>query len=332
VGVGIGEAGCSPPAQSLISDYFPPQNRATALAVYSLGLPFGMLFGALAGGWIAEAFGWRAAFAVVGLPGIALAVLARLTIPEPPRGRYDPVPASSDTPPFSAVVRRLFSQPAFVNLIVGITLAAFALYGGGAFFVPFLLRGDFGLGLGEAATAYGLFVGIAAAVGVALGGVMSDRAAARGRRFYALVPGLGFLATGPLFALAFLQADLLTLAVLAVLPLVFQHLFFGPSYALTHSLVDAASATAILFLPATLLGLGFGPPFVGWLSDLFAARAWSAANPGDFGQVCAAMAGPSCAAASFTGVKWAIVTTLGAVYPLAGLFYLLSARALGRSA
>jgi MFS family permease len=335
VGVGIGEAGCSPPAQSLISDYFPPQNRATALAVYSLGLPFGMLFGALAGGWIAEAFGWRAAFAVVGLPGLALAVLARLTIPEPPRGRYDPAPASLETPPFSAVMRRLFGQPAFVSLIIGITLAAFALYGGGAFFVPFLLRGDFGLGLGEAATAYGLFVGVAAALGVALGGLLTDRAAVHGRRFYALIPGLGFLAAGPLFALAFLQADLMVLAGLAVLPLVLQHLFFGPSYALTHGLVDArmrASATAILFLPATLLGLGFGPPFVGWLSDLFAARAWSAANPGDFREACAAMSGPTCGAASFAGVKWAIVTTLGVVYPLAGLFYLLSARALRRSA
>lgn len=335
--VGIGEAGCSPAAQSLISDYYPPERRATALAIYSLGLPLGMLFGAVAGGWLAQSFGWRAAFAVVGLPGLLLALATWLTVREPPRGAYDPHPASAATPSLAAVVRQLLARPAFIHLLIGVTLAAFGLYGGSTFFVPFLLRGDFGLDLAGAATGYGLFVGIAAALGVALGGVLTDRAGKRDRRMYAAIPGIGFLLAAPLFAAAALQADLAMVAMLVALPLVLQHLFFGPTYAITHNMVEArmrASATALLFLPATLLGLGFGPPFVGWLSDLIAAgelHGFAAACPGGAAPVGApARLAAACDAASFAGVKWALVATLGGVYPVAGLFYLLSARTLDR--
>jgi MFS family permease len=340
VGVGIGEAGCSPAAQSLISDYYPPGRRATALSVYSLGLPFGILFGALAGGWLAQSFGWRVAFAIVGLPGLLLALLTVLTVREPPRGRHDPQPASAATTPLGEVVRRLFAKPAFTPLLIGVTLAAFGLYGGGAFFVPFLLRGDFGLSLVQAATAYGLFLGLAAGAGVALGGMLTDWDGKRDKRMYAAIPGIAFLFTGPLFAAAALQTDLTAIGVLAVAPLVLQHLFFGPTYAITHNMVEArmrATATALLFLPATLLGLGLGPPFVGWLSDLIAARAFT--GTGGFAALCpggtapagaAATLAEACASASFAGVKWALTLTLGGVYPLAGLFYLISARTLRR--
>jgi MFS family permease len=339
VGVGIGEAGCSPAAQSLISDYYPPHRRSTALAIYSVGLPIGMLFGALAGGWIAHAFGWRMAFAVVGMPGVLLAVLTHLTVKEPARGAYDPPPQSAGTPALTEVVSRLFGKPAFVHLTIGVTLAAFALYGGTAFMVPFLLRGGFGLNLAQAATGYGVFVGVAAAIGVALGGVLTDWAGERDRRYYSLIPGAGFLLAAPLFAWAFVQRDVVSVAACIGLPLILQHLFFGPTYAITHNMVEArmrATATAILFLPATLLGLGFGPPFVGWLSDLIAANAF---GTGSFADLCPGGVAPAsasadlittCKAASFAGVKWAIVATLGGVYPLAALFYFLCARTLKR--
>lgn len=339
VGVGIGEAGCSPAAQSLISDYYPPERRATALSVYALGLPLGILFGALAGGWLAQSLGWRAAFAIVGLPGLVLALLTWLTVREPPRGRHDPQPLSTATPPLADVVRRLFAKPAFTPMLIGVTLAAFGLYGSGAFFVPFLLRGGFGLDLASAATAYGLLLGSAAAVGVALGGVSADWAGRRDRRMYAAIPGIAFLVASPLFVATLLQTELIAMAVLAIVPLVLQHLFFGPTYAITHNMVEArmrASATALLFLPATLIGLGFGPPFVGWLSDMIAADAFAA---GDFTALCpggtaGAGAGPSLAAAcmraSFQGVQWALIFTLGAIYPLAGIFYLRAARTLRR--
>jgi predicted MFS family arabinose efflux permease len=337
VGVGIGEAGCSPAAQSLISDYYPPERRATALSVYSLGLPFGILFGALAGGWLAQSFGWRAAFAFVGLPGLLLALLTWLTVREPPRGRYDPAPLSDATPPLREVVRRLFARPAFAPLLIGVTLAAFGLYGSGAFFVPFLLRGGFGLDLAGAATGYGLLLGTAAAAGVALGGLLTDWGGRRDKRMYAAIPGIAFLLAGPLFVAMLLQAQLAAVAILAVVPLVLQHLFFGPTYAITHNMVEArmrASATALLFLPATFLGLGFGPPFVGWLSDLLAAGAFAG---GGFAASCPGGAAPAgavadlvvaCAGASFAGVKWALIYTLGAIYPLAGFFYLRAARTL----
>ena len=86
IGVGVGEAGCSPPAHSMIADYYPAEQRATALGIYSLGIPIGIMFGLFAGGWINEFFGWRMAFFVVGLPGIILALVVRFTLAEPPRG------------------------------------------------------------------------------------------------------------------------------------------------------------------------------------------------------------------------------------------------------
>src|SRR5690606_26630508 len=94
VGVGLGEAACTPPAHSLLADYFPAEKRATALAIYSMGLPFGAMFGFLAGGWIAHFFDWRTAFLVVGAPGLLLALLVRFTIREPERGRQDTAPVS----------------------------------------------------------------------------------------------------------------------------------------------------------------------------------------------------------------------------------------------
>jgi predicted MFS family arabinose efflux permease len=343
VGVGIGEAGCSPAAQSLISDYYPPERRSTALSIYSLGLPLGMLFGAVAGGWLAQSFGWRAAFAIVGLPGIALAIITAATVREPPRGTYDAGEPAGSTPPLGEVVGRLLGRPAFVPMLAGVTLAAFGLYGSGAFLVPFLLRGEFGLDLARAATGYGVFVGLASAAGVALGGLLTDWAGARDRRMYAAVPGFAFLAAGPLFAAALLQHDLALIAALMIAPLVFQNMFFGPTYAITHNMVEPrmrASATALLFLPATFLGLGFGPPFVGWLSDLIAHSAFHAEGiAGSFAALCPGGSAPAaapealapaCRAASFAGVKWALVATLGAIYPLAALFYLRAARTLDR--
>ena len=90
IGVGIGEAGCSPPIHSLIADLYPERKRATALSIYSLGIPIGGALGTLIGGWVGEYFGWRMAFLVVGFPGILLALIFFLTIKEPPRGYSEP--------------------------------------------------------------------------------------------------------------------------------------------------------------------------------------------------------------------------------------------------
>lgn len=347
IGVGIGEAGCSPAAQSLLSDYYAPRKRATALAIYSLGIPLGSLFGALLGGQLAQTYGWRMTFFIVGLPGIALAVLAQLTLKEPKRGGYDvpAVAAAAETKPPSlwTVFKRLFGKASFRHMAMGATLSSFAGYGIASFGVLFLIRGPFGLNLAEAGGAYGVVGGLAAAVGVFMGGVVTDWIGKRSVRAYAIVPGVGFLIAAPLYVLAFLQPTLATMALFVIPPLILQYLYLGPTFAVTHNLVEPrmrASATALLFLPINLLGLGFGPPFVGWLSDFMANRAFATA--GQSGAINAACPGglppagaaadlaQACVTSSFDGVKWAILITAGAIYAWAGIHYLLAARSVKR--
>ena len=152
-GVGIGEAGLSPPAHSLISDTYPPNRRATALSIYSLGVPIGTMIGAVAGGWLAQNYSWRIAFIALGLPGVVLAIAIALFIREPARGAMEEV----QSPPLAAyslredireigsVVRSMFGNTTLRNMMFGITLVSFAGYGGGAFVQPYWARA-FGLG------------------------------------------------------------------------------------------------------------------------------------------------------------------------------------------
>ena len=125
MGVGVGEGGCSPAAHSLLSDHFAPRRRATALAIYFAGVPFGIMVGAILGGWLATAFNWRVAFLVLGLPGVLLALLAKLTLREPPRGHIDGAAPPADAPPLSAVIKRLGANPTVVLLVCGLVAANF---------------------------------------------------------------------------------------------------------------------------------------------------------------------------------------------------------------
>jgi MFS family permease len=109
IGVGIGEAGGSPPSHSLIADYFPVTGRASALGIYALGIPIGILFGNFAGGWIDQYFGWRNAFMLVGIPGIVLAITLKLTIKEPPRGYSEGRVPDTKAIPFKEVVRTMWA-------------------------------------------------------------------------------------------------------------------------------------------------------------------------------------------------------------------------------
>jgi predicted MFS family arabinose efflux permease len=129
VGVGIGEAGGAPATVSVIADYFPRQRRASAMAIYGLAVPTGAFLGGSAGGYIALHWGWRAAFLIVGLPGVVLALLQWLTLREPRRGQNDPGIDVSNTPPFSAVLRRFRDRPSLIHIILGATISTVAGYG-----------------------------------------------------------------------------------------------------------------------------------------------------------------------------------------------------------
>ena len=130
IGVGLGEAGCSPPAHSMISDMYPAENRATVISIYSIGVNAGILLGFFFGGILNEFFGWRVAFVVVGLPGIALALWFRLTVAEPIRGKFEKKPIAKEAIPFVEVFKTLFGNKVILHLMLGSSLCAFVGYVG----------------------------------------------------------------------------------------------------------------------------------------------------------------------------------------------------------
>ena len=186
IGVGVGEAGCSPPAHSLISDLFEPRRRATALGIYSLGIPIGIMFGLLAGGWINEFLGWRQAFFAVGIPGVLFSFVAFATLREPERGMSEGRQAemAGEMPKLMEVFRHLWSRKSFRHLSFGGALHAFVAYGVGGFLPPFFIR-TFGFGTGELSLWLALLSGIMGGTGIFLGGYLGDRWGAKDQRWYA---------------------------------------------------------------------------------------------------------------------------------------------------
>jgi predicted MFS family arabinose efflux permease len=272
VGVGIGEAGGTPPAHALLSDIFPAERRATAISIYSLGVPLGILFGAVAGGAIGEALGWRIAFMLVGAPGLILAVIVFVVIKDPRSVAAATDRAAAAPPPsLCQAIAYLASRRSFVHLTAGITVASTAGYGILAFTAPFLMR-QFDMGLAAAGSATGLVSGLAAGAGTLLGGVLVDRAMRRDRRFGAWIPAVGLMLATPLSITAYMQGEWVAVVALLAMSGVAQFLYLGPTYALVQSLAGTrmrATASALVLLTVNLVGLGIGPPLTGWLSDHF---------------------------------------------------------------
>jgi MFS family permease len=273
VAVGIGEAGCSPPAYSLLSDYFEPKRRSTALAIYSMGISGGVFLGLLLGGQVAKAYGWRAAFYVCGLPGILLAVIVRLTLREPPRGYSDPLPlAAAEPPPVREVLGKLWSKPAFRHLSLAAALQAFVGYGIGSFNSAFLMR-THGMTVAQVGGWLALVTVAGGATGTYFGGWLSDRLSERhhDRRWQLWLPGIAILAALPLGLIVYV-VPIKHVALWTMIPaLAIASMYFGPTFSITHGLVGArerALAGALLLFIINLIGLGMGPVFTGILSDV----------------------------------------------------------------
>jgi predicted MFS family arabinose efflux permease len=293
VGVGVGEAGCSPPSHSLISDYFEPKRRASALSIYAFGIPLGSMIGAVAGGWLAKTYGWRVAFMVVGAPGVVLALLVKLLVKEPPRGHSDPVerpalpedvPAEAASAPagghwlwteikeLSAVTRDLFSHWPVLNMVLGVTLTSVAGYGVGQFSSPYFIR-TFALDYATVGLVFGLVGGFSSGLGTLAGGFVSDWASKRDARWYALTPAIGLAIATPIYIFAYRQPDWRVAAAILLLPGVFHYTYLGPTFGVVQNVVETrrrATATAVLFLFLNIIALGGGPLFTGWLIDQFA--------------------------------------------------------------
>ena len=269
IGVGIGEAGGSPPSHSLLADYFAPNQRSTALGIYALGIPLGILFGNLAGGWINEFFGWRYAFFVVGIPGIALAIIMKMSVKEPPRGYSEARAVEPGKVPFFDVVKTMWGYKSFRQLSLGAATQAFVGYGAIAWMPSFLMR-THDMSSGEVGTALGLIIGIFGGVGTFLGGMLSDKLGVKDARWYMWLPAIGFLVAVPFGAGVFLVDSVFLSLAFYTVPAFLVNLYTGPTFGMTQSLAPLAmraAASALLLFIINIIGLVFGPTTIGILSD-----------------------------------------------------------------
>ncbi|MGK0221214.1 MAG: putative MFS family arabinose efflux permease [Limisphaerales bacterium] len=270
VGVGVGEAGGSPPAHSMISDIFPPEKRASALAFYSMGVNIGIMFGFLAGGWLNEIFNWRVAFMVVGIPGLLIAIIVRYTLREPIRGLSENRAASDETVPFKDVLKLLASRVSFRHMAFGAALNAFAGYSTSSWTASFMIRSH-DMTTGELGTYLAFIMGLGGAIGVLAGGIIAEKLAVKDKRWYMLLPALTGVVCLPFMIATYLAEGPYLALALSVVPGILFNVYLGNTLAMTHGLVGLrmrAVASAILFFVLNLIGLGLGPWAVGVLSDM----------------------------------------------------------------
>ncbi len=269
IGVGIGEAGGSPPSHSMISDIFPASERASAIGFYSMGVSIGILFGFLAGGWLNEYFGWRVAFIIVGAPGILLAIVVRMSIAEPIRGLVEHRQAVDKPVPMSDVVSLLWSRRSFRHMAMGAALNAFAGYSISNWIASFMIRSH-GMPTGELGTWLALTIGLGGAVGVFCGALLADRLAPRDKRWYMWLPAVAGIISLPFSISTYLVAGAYTSLMMGIIPGILFNVYLGNTIATTHGLVGLrmrALSSAILFLIINMIGLGLGPWSTGMLSD-----------------------------------------------------------------
>ncbi len=313
MGVGIGEAGFTPPVVSMIADRFEADKRATVFSLIAVGVSLGGAVGALAGGWIAQNHGWRMAFLVMGGPGLLLAALLCLTIREPVRRN-----AGDVAPPLREVLRRVGHSPSFVSFTVGGGLVALVGFGLNLFLIPLLIR-RFGFDLKTAALTFALTFSMATALGGVAGGILADRFATYHHRRYGLLPLGGTALALPLYLAAIYQDDWRIMAGLLFAATFSLYAFLPTIMTVTQRLVEPrmrATAAAIHAFGQTVFGLGLGSVFLGLMSDWLAGRAFGSGYAG----ICLSAKGqvPSalCRAASGTGLQQALL--------LLGLFLLLA--------
>lgn len=319
IAVGIGEAGCSPPAYSLLADYFSKEKRTTAFSIYSMGIYGGVFVGYLVGAVVAQYHGWRTAFWVVGLPGILVALVVKLTLREPPRGLADGGIAPAEPPPMRQVLGELARKRTFQHLALAAALHAFVGYGVTGFHPSFLIRSH-QFSVAEIGFILSVVAAVSGVGGTWLGGYLADRLTRLRRdvRWQLWVPGIATLINVPVALMAYTHPDRFAVIGLLFVSLIFGVMYLGPTFATMQRLVGArerALGSALLLLVINLVGLGLGPYLVGAVSDLM-------------NQVYLADGG-SAAAAKAQGLRAALVIMV-CVNAWSFLHYMLAARTLER--
>ena len=317
IGVGVGEAGCTPPAHSLISDYTPKEKRASALAFYSMGVPLGSLLGMAMGGIIADAYGWRVAFFIAGAPGILLAVIVAFTLRETRSTlAHDVAAAKAIQPSFAEGMKLLAGKRTFWLLAFAAALKSFISYGHAPFTASYFLRNHgpevaelasrLGLqSVGFLGLAIGLISGIFGAISSLIGGWIADKTAAGDVRNIVLAPAIAVTISVPVFIAALLVDSVPLALTILIVPYLLNYFWYGPVYSTVQGIVPPnmrATAAAILLLIVNLIGLGLGPLAVGIASDIFA-------GPMGMGEA--------------EGIRWALISA-ACVGLLSGVLFLMA--------
>ena len=269
VGVGVGEAGGTPPSHSLISDYFPAERRATALAVFGIGAPVGVFLGNAIGASVAASYGWRATFFVFGVPGLLLALLVRFLLREPVRGGVDGVAAQSERPALGAAIATLWRRRAFRYTMLAGASHAVVTQAYVSFMAAFFMRSH-SLDLRELGLWLGIILGVAGSIGGLLGGYLSDRLGRRDARWYAWISGISLLVSLPSAFVMLLVGDARMALAMAGVSSICSALWQGPTYAIAQGVVTPgmrALTAAVMMFAFNLVGYGIGPLAVGMASD-----------------------------------------------------------------
>jgi MFS transporter, Spinster family, sphingosine-1-phosphate transporter len=274
VGVGVGEAGCLAPAQSMICDYVRPEQRAGVYALHTFGLLVGMMLGMTLAGRLGDSLGWRATFVILGAPGVALAVLVRLTLREPTRGRFDIAVSERPALPLGSTLRELSGCRPYRLIAIFLAASGFVNFGLFQWWPSFFAR-VFAASPAKLGTSLGIAIAIGSGVGLLIGGVLSNKVALRDARLPLLI-GAGAMALAIPTALGSLfGSSLLVSIVLVGLTGLLWSVASGPAIAMLYGSLPPhmrATGGAISLFATAILGQGLGPFCVGWLSDVLAPR------------------------------------------------------------
>ena len=274
VGVGVGEAGCTPAAHSLIADSVPPEKRSSAIAFFGLGIPIGGLLGLIIGGVVNDQYGWRAALMLVGAPGILLAFVLPFLIRDPRRcadSTHFESTTSSKKPALSITdaAREVFASKAYLYVFIAASFTAFLSYGKGLWTISFFIRSH-GLSTTEAGLAMAVALGISGIFGTWLGGKVADVFGKRDKRHILTLPAIGMAVAAPILFAGYWVEDWRVAVALLIVPTLLNAAYYGPAYGCVQGLVRPearAIAASLVVFGQNLIGLGMGPLLFGVLSD-----------------------------------------------------------------
>ena len=277
MGVGIGEAGGSPPSHSIISDMYPKEERASALGVYSMGIPLGIMAAYFVTASLMDVsedqVNWRQIFIFLGLTGIALAVVVKLVLKEPVRGAMELTSSTTiSKPPFLDSLKVLMRIPAWWAMCFGIAFGSFVSYAKSAFQTKYLVTLDPSFDFQTLVIILGIMNGTTYAGGAFFGARLADRWGKKDIRAYGWLPAIAMLLCLPVGIIGWWVDSVEMHLVFATFALLLLGIYLGPSFAIAQTLAPIhmrAMSTALFFFILNMIALGGGPTFAGWLMDVF---------------------------------------------------------------